>query len=310
MAIDSPEVVVLCGGESDEREVSLRSGRNFFKALSGSYNARLIELDENVIPGDLDPASSVIFPALHGDFGEDGELQWMLERLNFSYAGSGAAVSALCMSKVDTKLRVAAVDVLAPAEVAFVASSKPDAEEVADTLGASVVMKPTDKGSSVGLYFADSVAGIRKILGYAQEGNWMIETRIFGRELSVGILNGRGLGVVEICPKGGVYDYHHKYTAGASVYHAPAQLSKTHEEHVRRTAEVVFAVCGCRDFARADFMLDSKGSLYFLEVNTIPGLTETSLLPKSAACEGFDFPTLARKMVAPSVARFHDAFYS
>lgn len=309
MAVGSPEVVVLCGGQSDEREVSLRSGRNFFKALGGSYRCRLIELEENLIPAELDPASTVVFPALHGDFGEDGELQWMLERRDFAYAGSGAAVSALCMSKVDTKLRVAAVDVLAPPEVAFVGTAKPSPRDVVAALGESVVLKPTDKGSSVGLYFADGEAGIAAILSQVQHGNWMLEQRIHGRELSVGLLHGRGLGVVEICPKGGVYDYHHKYTAGASVYHAPAKLPKAVEEHARKTAEVVFAACGCRDFARADFMLDAEGKLYFLEVNTIPGLTETSLLPMSAACEGYDFPTLARKMVAPAVARFEDAFY-
>lgn len=309
MALISPEVVVLCGGRSEEREVSLRSGRNFFKALAGSYRSRLIELQDDVIPDELDPAVTVVFPALHGDFGEDGELQWMLERRDFAYAGSGAAVSALCMSKVDTKLRVAAVNVIAPPEVAFVGTSKPSPREIVAALGESVVLKPTDKGSSVGLYFADSEAGIESILGNVREGNWMVEKRIYGRELSVGLLNGRGLGVVEICPKGGVYDYHHKYTAGASVYHAPAQLPKAVEEHTRKTAEVVFAACGCRDFARADFMLDSDGTLYFLEVNTIPGLTETSLLPMSAACEGYDFPTLARKMVAPAVARFQDSFF-
>lgn len=309
MAVEVPEIAVLCGGQSSEREVSLRSGRNFFEALGGSYQTRLIELEENCIPDDLDPATTVVFPAMHGEFGEDGELQLLLERADFAYAGSGAAVSALCMSKVDTKLRVAAVDVRAPPEMAFASTAKPSPKDVVAALGKSVVLKPTDKGSSVGLYYAEGEDEITVILEKVEEGNWMFERRITGRELSVGLLHGRGLGVVEICPQGGVYDYYHKYTPGASVYHAPANLPKAIEQHARRTAEIVFAACGCRDFARADFMLDDSGTLYFLEVNTIPGLTKTSLLPMSAACQGYDFPTLARKMVAPAVARFQDAFY-
>jgi D-alanine-D-alanine ligase len=135
----------------------------------------------------------------------------------------------------------------------------------------------------------------------------MIEQRIFGRELAVGVIGGRALGVVEIRPKSGVYDYESKYTKGRTDYLAPAPLPESQAAQIRAMAEAAFAACGCRDYARVDFMLGENQELYLLEINTLPGMKETSLLPMSARCEGVDFTELVKAMVMPALQRFHAA---
>jgi D-alanine-D-alanine ligase len=134
-------------------------------------------------------------------------------------------------------------------------------------------------------------------------GNWLVERRIVGRELSVGVLDGRAMGVVEIRPKSGVYDYSSKYTKGLTEYFAPAELSAVVTSAVQRAAETAFSACGCRDYARVDFMLADGGDPRLLEINPLPGMKETSLLPMSARCVGLDFTALVRRMVEPALLR-------
>ena len=135
----------------------------------------------------------------------------------------------------------------------------------------------------------------------------MIEKRIFGREIAVGVLEGHAMGVVEIRPKSGIYDYASKYTKGLTEYLAPAPLSAELTAKIRAAAETAFAACGCRDYARVDFIIGANEAFYLLEINTLPGMKETSLLPMSARCEGVDFTDLVRKMVTPALQRFSAA---
>lgn len=300
---DSPEVVVLCGAVSPEREVSLRSGAACAEALARVYpRVRRLVLDENRLPEGLDPARHVIFPVIHGDFGEDGALQAELERRGFSYAGCDSATSALCIDKVATKARVRAAGVPVTQDVSF-GARRPRARSVTAGLGRELVVKPADKGSSVGLHLLSGTRALGRILGRLPAGNWMIEPRLKGRELTVGLLEGKAMGVVEIAPKNGVYNYKSKYTAGATQYLFPAPIPAAVAEAIRAQAEMFFRVCGCRDFARADVILLPDGRFYFLEVNTLPGLTATSLLPKSASCVGLDFPALVLRMITPALQR-------
>jgi D-alanine-D-alanine ligase len=186
------------------------------------------------------------------------------------------------------------------------------AEDVVAELGEDLVVKPNAEGSSVGLALTRGAGELRGALGRIGgdklprcAGGWLVEERIFGTELSAGVLNGRALGVVEICPRAGVYDYANKYTAGATEYFAPARIGEEAAEAARQGAEVAFAVCGCRDFARVDFILRAGDKAPFLlEVNTLPGMTGTSLLPKSAGCCGLDFAALTREMALPALRRF------
>ena len=297
----APEIVVLCGGLSSEREVSLRSGRAVASALPG---ARLVELSLDALPERLDGAKHVVFPVLHGGWGEDGRAQAELEARGIAFAGCGSAASALCMDQVATKQAMRGAGVSAVPEVAFASTAKPTAAELVAVLGADLVIKPSDQGSSVGLFMVSGEAeAARALADLPPAGRWMAERRLRGREFSVGVLEGRPMGIVEIVALTGVYDYRTKYTKGASEYRFPADLPAASAEAVGAAAARLFAACGCRDFARADVILEPDGRFYFLEINTMPGMTETSLMPKSASCVGLEFPALVRRMIAPALAR-------
>ncbi len=296
-------IVVLHGGVGPEREVSLRSGEALAGALEGSFPVELRRLDAAVLPEGLEGARDVVFPALHGTFGEDGTLQALLEGAGVEYCGSDAEASRLCMAKDRTKKLAGEEGLAVPRGIEFSGESPPGADGLLRALGDELVLKPAGQGSSVGLAFSTGRDPLAAALAAAGPGRWLAEERIRGRELTVGLLEGRALGVVEIVSSSGVYDYQAKYTAGRSEYRCPAGLEPPVEAAVRDVAEVVFRVCGCRDFARADFILRDE-TVYFLEINTLPGLTETSLLPKSASCLGLDFEALAARLVAPALRRF------
>ena len=298
---DDLAIVVLCGAVSPEREVSLRSGRAAAGALPGS---RLVELERNALPDWLDGGRHVVLPLIHGDYGEDGQVQAELDARGIAFAGCTAAASRLCIDKVATKQVMRRAGVPAVPEVAFAGDAKPTAAALIAQLGPQVVLKPADKGSSVGLHVVEGEAAVAAALAQVPAtGRWMAERRLHGRELSLGLLDGQALGLVEIVPRQGVYDYRSKYTPGSSEYLYPAPVEPALTERIQAAAEALFRACGCRDFARADLFLEPDGRFYFLEINTLPGMTETSLLPKSASCLGLDFPTLVRRMVAPACAR-------
>lgn len=301
---NEPVIAVLSGGIGEEREVSLATGRAVAAALERTHSVELLELNEAMAPDDLDGGRMVVFPAIHGTFGEDGELQALLENRGIEYAGSGVIASRLCMDKQRTKAIVEGAGVPVPPSVVFEDWSFVDIENVIDRFGPDLVVKPLDQGSSVSVSLIDGADELHKAIKVLPLGNWMIEKRVFGRELTVGVLQKQSLGVVEIIPKGGVYDYDAKYVPGSAEYRYPAIIPNEMEREVRLAAEKAFAVCGCRDFARVDFIATLDGPWYFLEVNTIPGMTETSLLPKSASCAGYDFDRLVNELVAPTIKRF------
>ncbi|HXN35988.1 MAG TPA: D-alanine--D-alanine ligase [Opitutaceae bacterium] len=297
-------IAVFAGGTSAEREVSSGSGLACALALSRSFPARLFTIEADALPEGYDPARHVVFSTLHGTFGEDGGMQGLLDAAGGAYAGCGAGSSSLTMDKALTKEAVEKMGVRVADGMVFDAASKPTAAEVAKRLGARVVVKPNNEGSSVGLSVVSDMAGLEAALGGAGRGRWLVERRIDGRELSVGILGGAAMGVVQISPKSGVYDYASKYTKGMTEYTAPAPLDGALTAAVRAAAETAFAACGCRDYARVDFILSPQNIPFFLEINTLPGMKETSLLPMSARCAGLDFTALVREMVSPAIERF------
>ena len=298
-------IVVLCGGISSERDVSLESGPAVSEALKKNYPVDLIEINEASLPPILDPESHVVFLTLHGTFGEDGGIQKLLEESNFSYTGCDLESSRLCINKKETKARVARSGIRVVEDFTAVAPGLPAATEVVAKLGSSVVVKPLCEGSSVGLSIAESEEKLDDLMAQLASGNWLFEQRIEGREISIGVLEGKGMGLVEVIPSGGVYDYKHKYIDGMTDYRYPAELGDSLEKEIREAAEGAFDICGCRDFIRVDFMISETGKSYFLEINTLPGLTSTSLLRKSASCLGYDFPQLAQKLVTPAIKRFN-----
>jgi D-alanine-D-alanine ligase len=300
-----PIIAVLAGGTSAEREVSLGSGKASAIALARSFPTRLFEIDADALPAGLDPQRHVVFSTLHGTFGEDGGMQRLLDAAGVAYAGCDAASSALTMDKTRTKQAAAARGVRVADAVVFSAEKKPTADEVVARLGENLVVKPNNEGSSVGLSLPTTRAELEKKLSEITRGSWLIEPRLIGRELSVGVLGGKAMGIVEIRPKSGVYDFTSKYTKGMTEYFAPAPIDAAQTASVQRAAETAFAACGCRDYARVDFILPAQGDAFLLEINTLPGMKETSLLPMSARCAGLDFAGLVRELVTPAVKRFH-----
>jgi len=314
-----PTIVVLAGGVSAEREVSLGSGRASAAALARSFPTRLVEVNEAALPRGIDCGREVVFSTLHGVFGEDGQMQRLLDAAGVHYAGCGAAASELAMDKQRTKAAAAGVGVAGPCGLCFSAKEIPNAGEVVAQLGPRLVLKPNAEGSSVGLCLIEGEAELAKALDAraacaahesgelltTREKHWLIEERVMGRELAVGVLEKRGaMGIVEIRPRSGVYDYESKYTAGRTEYLAPAPLDEATTAKICAAAQRVYAACGCRDYARVDFILSDSGELYLLEINTLPGMKATSLLPMSARCAGLDFVGLVRELVAPAVERF------
>ncbi len=303
-----PIVAVFAGGTSPEREVSLGSGKAIALAMAYSYPTELFQITADALPAGLDPQRHVVCSALHGVFGEDGGMQRLLEAAGVAYTGCDAKGSELCFDKWRTRQAVSAMGVqVAPGRQFVATANKPTAAALVAEFGEQVVLKPNRQGSSVGLQIVSSKVGLEIALGGIRAGDWVVEKRILGRELTVGLLRGRAMGIVEIAPKSGVFDYTSKYTKGLTEYISPAPLSDEIAAKVRQAAETAFAACGCRDYARIDFMLSSEGELYLLEINTLPGMKETSLLPMSARCVGLDFVALCRELVAPAVDRFQPA---
>lgn len=305
----TPRIAVLYGGISAEREVSLGSGAAAAESLSKFYEVDLIDVqDESVLPDQLNAREHIVFSTLHGTFGEDGTIQRMLDEAGVVYAGCDAASSALTFDKVATKRAMKEVGVIVSDHLVFEGSEKPSASDVVRVLGEAIVLKPIAQGSSVGLAFANGVAEIDGKLAKIAEGTWMAEPLVKGREATVGVLGGEAQGVVEIRPNSGQFDYASKYTKGMTEYVAPAEFSEVLTKRIRNMATLAFEACGCRDYARLDVMLDNEDTPYFLEINSLPGLKETSLLPMSAGVYGYTFDKLMQKLVEPAFLRYKNRY--
>jgi len=249
----------------------------------------------------LPPQTDLVFLALHGAYGEDGTVQKQLDALGEPYTGCGAEASRIGFDKTLSKRAFIAAGV-PTARFTVVNSSTPPWPEGWQP---PVVVKPACQGSSVGLQFVDRVEQWPAALAEARKhgAEILVEEKICGRETTVGILAGEPLPVVEICPKSGVYDYRTKYAVGASDYFCPAQFDAAVTARIQAAGLAAFRAIGGRDYARVDVMVRPDGQPVVLEVNTLPGMTATSLLPKAAAAAGLDFPGLCQRMVDLAMSR-------
>ncbi len=294
------KVAVLLGGRSAEREVSLATG----KACADALRAR--GLDVTPVDVGLDLAerlramgADVAFLALHGRFGEDGCAQGLLESMGIPYTGSGVLASAMGMDKVVSKLvfRDAGL-ALAPYRV--FPRARAAAVTVADLpFGLPAVVKPACEGSSVGVHVVKEPAQLAPALADAAtfKGDVIVEGYVRGQEVNVAVLDGEALGTVEMVPSREFYDYVAKYTPGSTTYHVPARLSPEVTARVSRDAETAYRALGCEGAARVDFIVTPDGTPHILEVNTLPGMTGTSLVPKIAAGRGIPFPELCERLL-------------
>lgn len=293
-------VAVLMGGMSPEREVSLSSGSGVLEALrSRGVDAEGFDPAEQPVEalrGRFDRA----FIALHGRYGEDGTIQGVLEYLRIPYTGPGVCASAVAMDKDLTRRlwREAGL----PVARGRCAKSADEAAAILVELGADLVVKPVADGSSIGvskLSGADEAVlgkAVEEVLARGEGA--LVEERIFGRELTIAIVSGRALPVIEIRAPEGDYDYHNKYFGNAVAYDCPARLTEAQDAAVRAAAEKAFAAIGARGWARADLMLRPDGSFVLLEINTSPGMTPHSLVPMAARAVGVDYAGLCLYLAA------------
>lgn len=339
-------IIVLAGGTSAERNVSLATSKAIAKTLSESgHNVKVVDPvfgaeqpDEEIIfegrlnVGQEFPTAEelnrysnrkviecinsnvfdnidIVFLGLHGKFGEDGRIQSLLEMRGVKYTGSGVTSSAMAMDKNISKIMFNHFDIPTPKWLMMKkgANALKVDENIKLVTGYPCVIKPNDEGSTVGLSIVqpdveDVQLGTALDDAFSYSDSVMAEEFIEGRELTVAILGNEALPVVEIKPKDGFYDYEHKYTKGMTEYFCPADLPKELAQHIQEKALTAHKALGCKVYSRVDFRLNSKGEYYCLEVNTLPGMTELSLVPKAAGAVGMTFPQLLERIIELSLA--------
>ena len=337
-------IVVLCGGLSMERNVSITSGTLVCKSLRAlGHRAVLVDMfygledistpidrifedlpeikeasvskeapDLNKVRAsrkwvsrsmigkgvlEVCQAADVVFLALHGACGEDGRIQATLDLLGVPYTGSGYLGSALAMDKDLTKKIVSPLGVLTPAWET-VSYTESDIPAIVERTALPVVVKPVDSGSSIGVAIAYNEAELKAaLLDNLDQSRVILEQYVSGREIDVGVLDGRSLPSIEIIPKQGFYDYIHKYQAGATLEICPTEIDPEIEKQLGEVTLKVHNALGLKAYSRSDFIVTEKGEIYFLEINTLPGMTPTSLMPQEAAAAGVDYNALCQKII-------------
>ncbi len=288
-------VGILMGGLSAEHEVSIASGEAIYAALvSRGYDATRVFVDRDVDRVLRQEEIDVAFVALHGTYGEDGCIQGLLELLGIPYTGPGVAESALAMDKQKAKELFRLHNVPTPPYYAIAAAELESLDDRHGAFGFPAFVKPRHQGSSIGAGRADDFLELRERCEEA--ARWgdtvIVERYIEGREVAVGLLDGRALGAIEIVPKRAFYDYRAKYQAGQCEYHCPPRLAPTRSQNVLRIAERAVRALGTSGAVRVDMLITEGENEYVLEVNSLPGMTPTSLLPKIARAAGYAFEEL------------------
>jgi D-alanine-D-alanine ligase len=301
--LKAKKIGVLLGGDSSEREVSLKSGGAVFRALeSKRYNVVALDAAEDLCRLLKKEDIDIAFIALHGGDGENGALQGMLEVMKIPYTGSGVLASALAMDKEASKKIFRYHGVPSP-EFLIINAAEPRVKGGGPLFPLPWVVKPAAEGSSVGVEIvkdrAKYAAAVRRAVSYG--GRAVVEKYIAGKEVQIGVLNDKVLGGVEVRPSKEFYNYEAKYTAGLTEYILPPALPVRVYKKVKDAALSAHRALGCSGATRVDLIVDRKGNPFVLEVNTIPGMTETSLLPKIAKHAGYDFPGLLEEILGGAI---------
>ncbi|HJZ84401.1 MAG TPA: D-alanine--D-alanine ligase [Polyangia bacterium] len=306
------KIGVLMGGLSAEREVSLKSGEAVYAALAErGHDVYRIFVDRDVDLVLRQLRIDVAFLALHGRYGEDGCIQGLLEILGIPYTGSGVLASALAMDKVKSKEVLRLRNLPTPPSYVCERPGEVDPHDLHTEFGYPCVVKPADGGSSIGVSIVRDPVELEPALETAAQfsGRVLVERFVDGKEISVAVLGGLALGAVEIVPRVGFYDYGNKYTSGRTEYHFPARLSPERYRGVLELGEQAHDVLGCDGITRVDLIVSERGNESILEVNTIPGLTPTSLVPKIAHGCGMDFGELCEEILGRARLHAHGRAY-
>lgn len=284
------KIAVFMGGISSEKEISVKTGTAILNSLiRQGYDAYGVTLnEENLLTAFIENEYDLAYLALHGEYGEDGRIQGLLDILGKKYTGCGMISSAVSMDKDLTKKIAQAVGV---------GTAKSYTKENLESIDKfPIVVKPATEGSTVGLYICHDMEELKDAIKKSGDRDLIIEEFIKGEELSVAVLEGEPLGVVKIMPKIGLYDYKSKYTAGMTEYEYPAKISEKAYQEAMEYATIIHNSLKMKGVSRSDFILKDE-KLYFLEVNSCPGMTETSLVPKLATLKGYTFDDITRKIV-------------
>lgn len=307
MALNQGKIVVVMGGPSSEAEVSRHSGGAILKALQGKgYNAVGLEFQPKEFSQQImaeEPA--IVFNAMHGAYGEDGKLAALLDCLDIPYTSSGVLPSSVTMDKCSAKSVLLAADIPTPAAVSLFSYEDRDeqAARIEKKLSFPVIVKAAEQGSSIGVYMIDAKEELPEALekAFSYGKTVLVEEVIVGPELTAAVWGGNGqaevLPVIEITTVSGRYDYESKYKKGASTHIIPARISAEATRRVQELAKRIFIACGLNGIARVDFMLGADDTPYAIDINTVPGMTETSLVPDAAAAVGIDFASLCERLL-------------
>jgi D-alanine-D-alanine ligase len=311
--LTTAKIAVLMGGQSSERDVSLRTGAAVYRALCRrGYNAVAIDVGQTLSRDLHDRNIDMAFLALHGPGGEDGSLQGFLETLGIPYTGSGIQASAVGMHKVTTKTMLAAHGIPVPPGTVIKRGTKVSSAQALRSakLRWPVVVKPASEGSTIGVTIVKQPSqwSAALALAHTYDRDAMVEAYIPGHEVTVGLLGRTGaaplvLPAVEIVAPGGFYDFSAKYEKGKTQYLCPAPLSAAVTKQIRALALRTYEALDCGGAARVDFRITPRGRPYVLEINTVPGMTETSLLPMAAAQAGIDYDELTERILESAIAR-------
>ena len=327
MSSQKPKIALLVGGTSPERAVSKMSGKGILQALKNlQYSTKIIDpayglnqpkekedffsekdyseiSNRNIIDAinsNLLDDVDVVFSAMHGKWAEDGTVQSLLELRGLKYTGSKVLASSLAMDKEMSKVIFRQAGVQTADWISVKKnSSESITKEIKNKIGFPCIIKPNDQGSTVGLTLVKDENEVNDAIKLALQfsSKALIEKYIPGRELTVAVLLDKALPVLEIVPKSGFYDYKHKYTSGMSEYIVPANIPDAVAKKAQQQALIAFQAIGCEGYARIDFRMNEENELYCLEVNTLPGMTPTSLVPKVAKAVGISFEELVKKII-------------
>lgn len=334
-------LVVLAGGTSSERDVSLASSAAICKAMTDAGHTvtmidtasgevitpetlaqvgadppdrtamtkaaeKQLTVYSQLISSDLVKNADAVILGLHGGIGENGKLQSLLDLAKIRYTGSGVLASALAMNKVMSKRIFESIGVPTPQYLFFKKSLPPAkiAVQIESIFSFPVIVKPNEEGSTVGLSLVKERSELERAIDKASRySDILVEEYIEGRELTVAVVGDEALPVIEIIPQSGFYDYEHKYTKGKTQYVCPADIPPEVAENAKRFAKMAFDGIGCRGYARIDFRLSLEEKLFCLEVNTLPGMTATSLVPKAAKAVEMEFDQLIEKIIHLAIAK-------
>lgn len=305
--MNKEKVLVLMGGISTEREISLKSGTAVAKALGeAGYEVETLDINQNNVSEIAKINPDVVYIALHGKYGEDGCIQGMLEWMGIPYTGPGVSASAICMDKALTKKVLVQSGIPTPKSLEYTKAECTDVDgikkELVEKLGIPVVLKSPCQGSSIGVVIVRDEASVAEAIEEVfKYGDIMLaEQFVSGVELSVPVVGNENpvvYPIIEIVPTSEFYDFESKYVPGMSEHIIPARISEKAAANVNKYAKEAYEKTGCRGVSRIDFIVDENDNPYVIEINTVPGMTATSLVPDSARYLGIEFPQLVDKIV-------------